>query len=83
MGVVAFAQRPAESQELVSKELLTGLLSVELTEVLTAYFSSGFAGVYFENILKERKLLVWIKNIQLGFFLGIFELMMHIFMMEN
>lgn len=34
--------------------------------VLFACFSSGFAGVYFEKILKETKQSVWIRNIQLG-----------------
>jgi UDP-sugar transporter A1/2/3 len=34
--------------------------------VLVACFSSGFAGVYFEKILKETKQSVWVRNIQLG-----------------
>lgn len=36
--------------------------------VLFACFSSGFAGVYFEKILKETKQSIWIRNIQLGTF---------------
>lgn len=39
-----------------------------LMAVLIACFSSGFAGVYFEKILKETKQSVWIRNIQLGKF---------------
>lgn len=39
---------------------------VGLMAVLTACVSSGFAGVYFEKILKETKQSVWLRNIQLG-----------------
>lgn len=34
--------------------------------VLSACVSSGFAGVYFEKILKETKQSIWVRNIQLG-----------------
>lgn len=37
-----------------------------VVSVLIACFSSGFAGVYFEKILKESKQSVWVRNIQLG-----------------
>ncbi len=39
---------------------------VGLMAVLMACVSSGFAGVYFEKILKETKQSVWVRNIQLG-----------------
>uniref|UniRef100_A0A1I7TG37 EamA domain-containing protein n=1 Tax=Caenorhabditis tropicalis TaxID=1561998 RepID=A0A1I7TG37_9PELO len=39
-----------------------------LAAVLAACFSSGFAGVYFEKILKTSKVSLWIRNIQLAFF---------------
>ncbi|EHH14981.1 hypothetical protein EGK_01004 [Macaca mulatta] len=65
---------PSDSQ-LDSKELSAGSQFVGLMAVLTACFSSGFAGVYFEKILKETKQSVWIRNIQLGFFGSIFGLM--------
>lgn len=39
---------------------------VGVIAVLIACFSSGFAGVYFEKILKETKQSVWVRNIQLG-----------------
>ncbi|KFZ62225.1 UDP-N-acetylglucosamine transporter, partial [Antrostomus carolinensis] len=51
--------------------LMTGVAFVQfvgLMAVLIACFSSGFAGVYFEKILKETKQSVWIRNIQLGKF---------------
>lgn len=39
---------------------------VGVMAVLMACISSGFAGVYFEKILKETKQSIWIRNIQLG-----------------
>ncbi|GAB1288056.1 UDP-N-acetylglucosamine transporter [Apodemus speciosus] len=75
MAGVAFVQWPSDSPELSSKDLSTGSQFVGLMAVLTACFSSGFAGVYFEKILKETKQSVWIRNIQLGFFGSIFGLM--------
>uniref|UniRef100_A0A2K6KZU1 Solute carrier family 35 member A3 n=1 Tax=Rhinopithecus bieti TaxID=61621 RepID=A0A2K6KZU1_RHIBE len=65
MTGVAFVQWPSDSQ-LDSKELSAGSQFVGLMAVLTACFSSGFAGVYFEKILKETKQSVWIRNIQLA-----------------
>jgi len=44
-------------------EKIIGLLAV-----LFACFSSGFAGVYFEKLLKGSNTGVWMRNIQLGFF---------------
>ncbi|XP_055332162.1 UDP-N-acetylglucosamine transporter-like [Paramacrobiotus metropolitanus] len=39
---------------------------VGLVAVITACFSSGFSGVYFEKILKGSRTTLWIRNIQLG-----------------
>lgn len=39
---------------------------VGVMAVLIACISSGFAGVYFEKILKETKQSIWVRNIQLG-----------------
>ncbi|GBG32518.1 CMP-sialic acid transporter [Hondaea fermentalgiana] len=42
---------------------------VGLAAVLSACLTSGFAGVYFEKILKRgRKVSIYIRNVQLGFF---------------
>uniref|UniRef100_A0A7N4NTV4 Solute carrier family 35 member A3 n=1 Tax=Sarcophilus harrisii TaxID=9305 RepID=A0A7N4NTV4_SARHA len=75
MAGVTFVQWPSDSQESTSKELSAGSQFVGLMAVLIACFSSGFAGVYFEKILKETKQSVWIRNIQLGSFGSIFGLM--------
>uniref|UniRef100_A0ABM5G8X0 UDP-N-acetylglucosamine transporter isoform X3 n=1 Tax=Pogona vitticeps TaxID=103695 RepID=A0ABM5G8X0_9SAUR len=66
MTGVAFVQWPTDSQAAATKELSAGSQFVGLMAVLIACFSSGFAGVYFEKILKETKQSVWIRNIQLG-----------------
>ncbi|XP_039204430.1 UDP-N-acetylglucosamine transporter isoform X2 [Crotalus tigris] len=65
----------SDLQTTTTKELSAGSQLVGLVAVLIACFSSGFAGVYFEKILKETKQSVWIRNIQLGFFGSIFGLM--------
>ncbi|XP_013926065.1 PREDICTED: UDP-N-acetylglucosamine transporter isoform X4 [Thamnophis sirtalis] len=66
MAGVAFVQWPSDLQTATAKELSAGSQLVGLVAVLIACFSSGFAGVYFEKILKETKQSVWIRNIQLG-----------------
>jgi len=45
-----------------------------LVAVLTACFSSGFAGVYFEKVVKKAESNIWIRNIQLGVFGAFFSL---------
>ena len=39
---------------------------VGLVAVLCACFSSGFAGVYFEKVLKSSRSSLWMRNVQLG-----------------
>ncbi len=39
---------------------------IGLGAVLSSTLTSGFAGVYFEKILKTGPTSVWIRNIQLG-----------------
>ncbi|XP_067310289.1 solute carrier family 35 member A3b isoform X1 [Pseudorasbora parva] len=75
MAGIALVQWPSEittntqQKDLTASSQLMGLLAV-----LVACFSSGFAGVYFEKILKESKQSVWVRNIQLGLFGLIFGL---------
>lgn len=60
-------QWPADSPDTPAKvQPTTGSPFVGLVAVLVACCSSGFAGVYFEKILKETKQSVWVRNIQLG-----------------
>eukprot|EP01129_Flabellula_baltica_P013484 TRINITY_DN6264_c0_g1_i1.p1 TRINITY_DN6264_c0_g1~~TRINITY_DN6264_c0_g1_i1.p1 ORF type:complete len:327 (-),score=62.27 TRINITY_DN6264_c0_g1_i1:10-990(-) len=40
--------------------------------VITACFTSAFAGVYFEKILKGSNVTIWIRNIQMGTFGAVF-----------
>ncbi|XP_076151433.1 UDP-N-acetylglucosamine transporter-like isoform X2 [Alosa pseudoharengus] len=67
MAGIALVQWPAEAPgtpeqtEASSSSQLVGVLAV-----LAACCSSGFAGVYFEKILKETTQSVWVRNIQLG-----------------
>uniref|UniRef100_A0A3Q2NQ30 Solute carrier family 35 member A3a n=1 Tax=Fundulus heteroclitus TaxID=8078 RepID=A0A3Q2NQ30_FUNHE len=75
MAGVALVQWPSESAAAPEKEARSaGSQFVGVTSVLVACCSSGFAGVYFEKILKESKQSVWIRNIQLGMFGLVFGL---------
>ncbi|XP_060900117.1 solute carrier family 35 member A3b isoform X2 [Labrus mixtus] len=69
MAGVTLVQWPADSEgDTEQKVLCAGSQFVGLIAVLMACVSSGFAGVYFEKILKETEQSVWVRNIQLGFF---------------
>ncbi|KAL4634747.1 UDP-N-acetylglucosamine transporter isoform X1 [Arapaima gigas] len=74
MAGVALVQWPSDSAE-AQEQLTAGSQFVGVMAVLVACCSSGFAGVYFEKILKETKQSVWVRNIQLGLFGLIFGLM--------
>lgn len=66
-GFLCGLQWPSESAGALEKEVTSaGSQFVGVAAVLVACCSSGFAGVYFEKILKESKQSVWIRNIQLG-----------------
>lgn len=69
MAGVALVQWPTESMgDSEQKVLSASSQLVGVMAVLMACVSSGFAGVYFEKILKETKQSVWVRNIQLGMF---------------
>ncbi|XP_023148318.1 solute carrier family 35 member A3b isoform X1 [Amphiprion ocellaris] len=69
MAGVTLVQWPSDSGgDAEEKALSAGSQFVGLMAVLMACVSSGFAGVYFEKILKETKQSVWVRNIQLGLF---------------
>ncbi|AWP04372.1 putative UDP-N-acetylglucosamine transporter-like [Scophthalmus maximus] len=73
MAGVTLVQWPTESEGTEEQKILTaGSQFVGLMSVLMACVSSGFAGVYFEKILKETKQSVWVRNIQLGLFSFVF-----------
>ncbi|XP_061588570.1 solute carrier family 35 member A3b isoform X3 [Cololabis saira] len=75
MAGVTLVQWPTETDEDTEQEVLTaGSQFVGVMSVLMACLSSGFAGVYFEKILKETKQSVWVRNIQLGLFSFMFGL---------
>ncbi|KAM4551344.1 solute carrier family 35 member A3b [Odontesthes bonariensis] len=73
MAGVTLVQWPSDSGgDSEQKIQTTGFQFVGLMAVLMACMSSGFAGVYFEKILKETKQSVWVRNIQLGVFSFVF-----------
>ncbi|XP_041660041.1 solute carrier family 35 member A3b [Cheilinus undulatus] len=74
MAGVTLVQWPTDSAgDSEQKILSAGSQFVGLMAVLMACVSSGFAGVYFEKILKETKQSVWVRNIQLGLFGFVFS----------
>ncbi|CAO4368073.1 unnamed protein product [Caenorhabditis nigoni] len=67
-GGVALVQYPSGDSPSQSAHHDASDNIMGLAAVLAACFSSGFAGVYFEKILKTSKVSLWIRNIQLAFF---------------
>ncbi|KNC85236.1 hypothetical protein SARC_02571, partial [Sphaeroforma arctica JP610] len=83
MGGVALVSIPddAWSDNAQVAEAEEGInVAVGLTAVVTACTFSGFAGVYFEKILKGTSASIWVRNIQLGGFglvIGLFIVYMN------
>lgn len=44
----------------------TGNMTIGLVSVILACCSSGFAGVYFEKVLKGSEVSVWVRNVELA-----------------
>lgn len=65
MGVAVVQLQPENSSKVdpsVVQSPIKGLIAV-----IISCFMSGFAGVYFEKILKGTRQSVWLRNVQLGF----------------
>ncbi|XP_012672927.1 solute carrier family 35 member A3b [Clupea harengus] len=76
MAGIALVQWPVEVPQTPEQtEPSAGSQLVGVLAVLAACCSSGFAGVYFEKILKETIQSVWVRNLQLGIFGLVFGLM--------
>lgn len=63
-GVASVQMQPSsgEAKDTSHQNLLVGM-----TAVIVSCMMSGFAGVYFEKILKGSPQSVWLRNVQLGF----------------
>lgn len=59
-------QLPADSSKPAASNSNTSDSLMGLLAVLAACFSSGFAGVFFEKILKGSEVSLWMRNLQLG-----------------
>ncbi|RNA29522.1 UDP-N-acetylglucosamine transporter [Brachionus plicatilis] len=68
MAGVSLVQWPNDSNSQKNLDKNFNEKFIGLFAVLFACFSSGFAGVYFEKLLKGSSTGVWMRNIQLGFF---------------
>ena len=69
-GVAATSTRDEAAQSIVpTQNAMLGLVCV-----LCSCCSSGFAGVYFEKILKGSRTSVWVRNVQLGAFSAVLGL---------
>uniref|UniRef100_A0A0N4Z347 UDP-N-acetylglucosamine transporter n=1 Tax=Parastrongyloides trichosuri TaxID=131310 RepID=A0A0N4Z347_PARTI len=67
MGV-ALVQLPSDDKKNDNNLIQSSDKFIGLVSVVLACFSSGFAGVYFEKILKGSVVTLWIRNLQLSFF---------------
>uniref|UniRef100_A0A3Q0R398 Solute carrier family 35 member 2 n=1 Tax=Amphilophus citrinellus TaxID=61819 RepID=A0A3Q0R398_AMPCI len=68
-GGVAIVQVQQEGNKEASvKDTSSQNYTVGLVAVVISCLSSGFAGVYFEKILKGSAASVWVRNVQLGIF---------------
>ncbi|XP_028669172.1 UDP-galactose translocator [Erpetoichthys calabaricus] len=66
VAIVQVQQEGGQKEASISSESQN--YKVGLAAVIMSCVSSGFAGVYFERILKGSSASVWMRNIQLGIF---------------
>ncbi|KAL6118993.1 slc35a2 [Pungitius sinensis] len=67
-GVAVVQMEQEGKKEATSAASSTQNYTVGLVAVVISCLSSGFAGVYFEKILKGSAASVWVRNVQLGIF---------------
>lgn len=63
VAIVQLEQTGSKKVQAADQNYLVGLFAV-----IVSCLSSGFAGVYFEKILKGSSASVWLRNVQLGIF---------------
>lgn len=67
-GVAIVQVQQEGNKESTVKDGFSQIYTVGLVAVVISCLSSGFAGVYFEKILKGSSASVWMRNVQLGVF---------------
>lgn len=67
-NIIALVQLETMKTSKKSADSSSGDPLIGLVTVVTACITSGFAGVYFEKILKTSPTSIWMRNIQLGGF---------------
>lgn len=67
---VSMAQLSANQNKTDNKAIDTSEMNTTFgfVAVMTAAVTSGFAGVYFERILKSSTTTLWMRNVQMGIF---------------
>ncbi|XP_071477946.1 UDP-galactose translocator-like [Diadema antillarum] len=69
VGVAIVQMQPSDPSKAASEKSTTEQSPITgLIAVIVSCLSSGFAGVYFEKILKGSQASIWLRNIQLGLF---------------
>ena len=68
VGIVQI-QTGMDNHGAVGRDIAAGMNPMKgFTAVVSACFTSGLAGVYFEMVLKNSRTDLWVRNVQLSFF---------------